>query len=172
MHACIYTRMYTQWHPVHGPIPHGCVKAGKLQQKHQPLLCRDLLPRTLERPSPPRLGVSQKAPCVQTQSTSKRLGMPSMLRGLPRPTCSSPEAPRQTRDRQAPSHPKQSLSFATVLCASPATERSPRDCCRFRSAGDLCDETALSRLEERSSGPFHDRIPQLSQLSRTLQDNR
>ena len=30
------------------------------------------------------------------------------------------------------------LSELTALdCASPATERNPRDCCRFRKAGDL-----------------------------------
>lgn len=33
-----------------------------------------------------------------------------------------------------------SSSFAELTaldCASPATERNPRDCCRFRKAGDL-----------------------------------
>ena len=27
--------------------------------------------------------------------------------------------------------------LAALDCASPATERNPRDCCRFRKAGDL-----------------------------------
>ena len=66
------------------------------------------------------------------------LGTQLMLPGLPTPTCNWPRK-RNFYGNRACSHPTcpMRLEIPAVLCASPDTDRSPRDCCRLRSAGDL-----------------------------------